>query len=371
MMTEQTAWSFSIGHWMGVRVRIHMFVLLFAVLCLSLAWQLDSPGYVLSATALPIAIIGAWLAALVIHEAGHFFVAAHFGCEIPSATLLPWGSDFTSTSRPGWARFFIYLAGPASNLFAAAFLSVVLIAFRNDSPITPGFFNLLQPDQLLLNQSAFDDGLRIAIFANWLLAVVNLVPAFLFDGGFILFSVMQAIWPLRSHQRILLHCGFITQVFSIALLAGAMVSQTADETALFPGWLGLSLFALILMFASKAVPRPLMQDAPQASFASYDPSHRRTSPVYLSESSERFMELASFENETVLGLEEESLSSWLRERRQERVNQARENEEIEEQLADEVLEKVHRSGIDSLTPEDRELLNRVSVRLRNRQREEA
>jgi hypothetical protein len=65
------------------------------------------------------------------------------------------------------------------------------------------------------------------------------------------------------------------------------------------------------------------------------------------------------------------LSSWLRERRQERVNQARENEEIEEQLADEVLEKVHRSGIDSLTPEDRELLNRVSVRLRNRQREEA
>lgn len=371
-MREQTAWSFSIGHWMGVRVRIHMFVLLFAVLSLSLSWQLDSPGDVLSTTSLPISIACAWLFALVLHEAGHFFVAAHLGSEIRSATLLPWGSDFTSSGRSGWTRFFVYLAGPASNLFAAAFLSVVLIAFRKDSPITPGFFNLLRPEQLLLNQSAFDDCIRIAIFANWLLAIINLVPAFLFDGGFIVHAFMKSIWPHRSQQRILLHCGLLTQMFAVGLLAAALISQTSNNTVIFPSWLGLSLFALILMFASKAVPSQLVEKARPSTLGFADANIQSPGDIYLSESSERFMELASFQAETGLGIEEEeSLSSWLKERRLERVEQARENEEIEEQLADEILEKVHRSGIESLTPEDRDLLNRVSARLRNRQREEA
>ena len=370
-MKEQTAWSFSIGHWLGVRVRLHMFVLLFALVSLSLSWQLDSVGGALSSTALPFSIAVAWLVSLVIHETGHFFVAAHLGSRIRSATLLPWGSDFTATGRPGWTRFFVYLAGPASNLFAAAFLSVVLIAFRKDSPITPGFFNPLHPEQLMLNQSAFDDCIRLTIFANWFLAVINLVPAFLFDGGFIAHSFMHAIWPHRSRQRILLHCGLLTQVFAVGILAAAMINQTSNETVLFPSWLGLTLFALILMFASKAVPSQLTIEN-SSSTGEFADAPFRSSDVHLSESSERFMELASLQDESGLGIDdEESLSSWLKERRLERVEQARENEANEEQLADQILEKVHRSGIDSLTQEDRDLLNRVSARFRNRQREEA
>ena len=53
------------------------------------------------------------------------------------------------------------------------------------------------------------------------------------------------------------------------------------------------------------------------------------------------------------------------------MEQAREREAEEERLADEILEKVHREGIESLSAEDREILNRVSARYRNRQREEA
>ena len=179
VMKEQTAWSFSLGQWMGVNVRIHMFVLLFALVTISLAWHFDEPGTLLPAMGLATAVAVSWIAALVIHESGHFLVAGHLGGDIRSATLYPWGSDFDTSSAAGWTRFFVYLAGPAANLFAAAFLSVVLIAFRkDDAPISPGFFNLLNPDNLLLNKFILDDCLRILIWANWLLAVINLVPAF-------------------------------------------------------------------------------------------------------------------------------------------------------------------------------------------------
>ena len=94
--------------------------------------------------------------------------------------------------------------------------------------------------------------------------------------------------------------------------------------------------------------------------------------VYLSENSERFMEIMSFDDDGEVELEdEESLSRWLKERQLERVEQARENEANEEKLADDILKKVHRSGIDSLTTEEKAVLQRVSVRFRNRQREQA
>lgn len=372
-MRDQTDWSFSIGTWFGVPIRIHMFVLLFAVLSISLAWQFDGPGgSVVSPAALPFAIGLAWLVALVLHEVGHILASAHLGGEIRSATVLPWGSDFEASNGPGWSRVFIYLAGPAANLFVAAFLTAILIAFRKEAPISPGFFNLLAPEQLLLNNNTLDDFVRLVIYANWLMAMLNLVPAFLFDGGFICFSLMQSAWPLRSTEKLILHCSLITQVFAVMLFAAAIVSQAGANTEVLPAWLGLSLFSVVLLFASRTFP-PQLKGA-SASPSAHDSSFR-TSPneeVYLSENSERFMEIMSFDDDGEVELEdEESLSRWLKERQLERVEQARENEANEEKLADQILEKVHRSGIDSLTTEEKAVLQRVSVRFRNRQREQA
>ena len=63
--------------------------------------------------------------------------------------------------------------------------------------------------------------------------------------------------------------------------------------------------------------------------------------VYLSENSERFMEIMSFDDDGEVELEdEESFSRWLKERQLERVEQARENEANEEKLADDILKKL-------------------------------
>ena len=184
---------------------------------------------------------------------------------------------------------------------------------------------------LFRSNNTLDDFVRLVIFANWLMAMINLVPAFLFDGGFICFSLMQSAWPLRPNQKLLLHCSLITQVFAVMLFAAAIVSQAGADTEVLPAWLGLSLFSVVLMFASRTFPPQLKVDSDSQSVRD---SLFRPGPneeVYLSENSERFMEIMSFDDDGEVELEdEESLSRWLKERQLERVEQARENEADEE-----------------------------------------
>jgi len=59
-------------------------------------------------------------------------------------------------------------------------------------------------------------------------------------------------------------------------------------------------------------------------------------------------------------------SQWLTERQEERLQHERELELAEDEMADEILEKLHGDGLDSLSDDERELLSRVSERLRRK-----
>jgi stage IV sporulation protein FB len=61
------------------------------------------------------------------------------------------------------------------------------------------------------------------------------------------------------------------------------------------------------------------------------------------------------------------LTRWFHRRRQIRLQRQEINEQEEEQRVDEILSRLHESGMQSLSKEDKSLLNRVSIRYRNRQ----
>lgn len=63
-------------------------------------------------------------------------------------------------------------------------------------------------------------------------------------------------------------------------------------------------------------------------------------------------------------------SQWLIEKQEERERMEREQERREESTADEILKKLHRDGIESLSEEEKGILNRVSARLRRRRQSE-
>ncbi len=67
--------------------------------------------------------------------------------------------------------------------------------------------------------------------------------------------------------------------------------------------------------------------------------------------------------------ENTAYSQWLTEKQQTRLEEELRREEEEDRLADEILKKLHGDGLASLSDEERNILNRVSARLR-RQRQQ-
>lgn len=284
----------------------------------------------------------------------------------------------------GWNRVAIFGAGSGANGLAALFGAFVSVVYFG-SPLGLSFFDPLRPDRLLESESLIENGIRVAIWMNAMLCLINLTPIMVFDGGHILLGLVQALSPRSS----VIDRAWIVQVVGqstgIAAVTLAVSLGLKSDGALLHGWFYLLLFGISVIFAARSNPGDFEVETEGVSRARADKNRMRrlATSRELSEFEETLTRLSDgsrgadeaddeFEDFPVEEEEsEESLSTWLRERRGERAEQARQREVDEERRADEILDKVHREGIESLTIADREILERVSARYRSRQGEQA
>lgn len=169
-------WSGRIGRVMGIDLYVHVtfLVLLFFVAHQAYrvrgAW-VDAFGAVL--------FVAAFFGVVVLHELGHCLTARRFGIPTRDITLLPIGGVARLErlpERPG-QELVIALAGPAVNVVLGALLYALLRA--------PA------PGQLLGGVRLVGGELLVNLFyANALMAVFNLIPAFPMDGGRVLRAVL-------------------------------------------------------------------------------------------------------------------------------------------------------------------------------------
>jgi Zn-dependent protease/predicted transcriptional regulator len=165
-------WSFPIGRFLGVDVRIHIFFLILLGLAVSYASAMGASG----GRGLSLWLM--LLLAVVVRETGRALGAAWWGLKVRSLLLLPTGGLVTyqtteATERAGTVPMQRRLAlmGPAANiLFGLVIAGLVLT-------ITPQV-NLIErpwvtPTHLL----------RAMVWVNLLLGLVNLLPAVPLDGG--------------------------------------------------------------------------------------------------------------------------------------------------------------------------------------------
>ncbi len=163
-----------IGTFKGIGVYIHWtFWLLMAVYLVMVSAQAG-----LAAGLVAVAFIMAIFACVLLHEFGHAAAAAAFGISTTDITLLPIGGVARLERMPKLPKqeLLIALAGPAVNLAIAAVLLV---------PVGLG----LQ----LGGSAAFmggSDVLNQLLFANMVLVVFNMLPAFPMDGGRVLRSLL-------------------------------------------------------------------------------------------------------------------------------------------------------------------------------------
>ena len=165
-------WSFPVGRFFGVEVRIHAFFLLLLAMAIGLgSFAGSSAGRMFTLWLL-------LLFAVAVREVACALAAAWFGLELGGILLLPTGGLSTYATREATERASgpaierrMAVVGPLANIGFGLLLAAVVLAS------TPGI-NLIERPWI-----APAHLLRAMVWLNLLLGAINLLPAFPLDGG--------------------------------------------------------------------------------------------------------------------------------------------------------------------------------------------
>ncbi len=364
-MRDPFRWSISLGRWGTPTVRLHIFFIIFAASTLFLCWQ-DSghPAANLLGTAV-IAMVVLLLSVLA-HEWSHWLVAHRYAIAPDQLVIGPLGgiSEWPNApTSPG--RLAGMAAGPVANLIICLGCIAVLRATAFPTDFLH-WFNPLEPAWAVGSPPLGRQTLQLTLWINWLLFVANLLPAFPFDGGHILRAAICAARPNWTCRRVAGIVFWIAVVLSAAIMSIALILLKREVDTVFPTSFALILLAVVLLVSARRDADNLGNPiAPEAEGTEReDPWRRERRAAELEEDDFDQDELDEETFEEGLGAEEEPwVSSPAAEDRQ---PVPEEIEAMEELLLDPILSRLHSEGLDSLTREERDLLERVSARYRSR-----
>jgi hypothetical protein len=242
---------------------------------------------------------------------------------------------------PRWkAEFLTSLAGPLVNfLIGVATLPYLL---------TVGETNVFHPFVAPVNSVSVTTALAMLFWLNWMLLLVNLLPAYPLDGA-------RALRALASRTLEPKAAFWLTARVAVLCALSLLVAAVAVAYWMEPRAAGFSLaiLAVMLLFSARQeAARMHDADGEERPFG-YDFSAGYTSLN------------RSFEHEAQRpGM----VRRWL-ELRKQRRRERRVQEELElERRLDEILSRLHEGGMDAISAEDRAILKRASVRYRSRVR---
>lgn len=175
-------------------------------------------------------------------------------------------------------------------------------------------------------------------WVHWLLFCLNLLPAFPFDGA----RIFQSwLWRQGDYRRAIAMAAYVG--FLVMLIVGIYAIAVND---LLP-----AIVAVVIYLQSRQQLMHLEQSEQQSN-AEYDFSQGYTS-------------LEREEPPPKPKPPPTWFQRWMQQRAERRAQRERERREAEERRLDELLEKIHQHGKQSLTPEEVRFLTRVSAERKN------
>lgn len=349
-MSDNFSWSASAGRWMGIPVRIHF--LLFVFIAVIFAVQSNYQHSNLISTA--IVTSGCLIVCILLHELAHVFALTNLGGHINNIVFTPWGgnSDF-SLPESSRSRAIVHLAGPffSGCLFMlGAFLLIQSDYARLSELIVP-----FRPTAFAMNQWEVSL-LKIATWINFQLFVVNLIPCFPFDGAGVIRAVIDKISDGISVARRESTLRVLGQATGLTMIGCGWFLSGHTGGPIRPVWIIFVASGLALIFAARhsyfqqiALVDDQWDDAEETDYDS----------IYGDASFFDFPED-----------EQDNYSQWLIEKQEERDRMERDQEDRESKIADDILKKLHSDGIESLSDEEKSILNRVSARIRRKREQE-
>jgi Zn-dependent protease len=356
MMTDPLTWSpINLGRWFGTPVRLHFFLIVFVVL--RLLGAALAPGFPVGPTSAWILLL---LLALALHELGHALMANWLGCERDEVRLWPLGNMVGPAQAARSAdNALVALAGPATSA-AIVLVTAVILHFAGAQFVWNPFGNTGDagaPRIIATGALAAPLTWRWAVgwfgYLNWLLMLLNLIPALPFDVGRMLRSYLANSSVLPSKDGIIA-LWTAHSVAALLVLVGLVRLFVPNSTeALSTDGLTVITLAILIEWMVRTEAR-MMEDGGfyEEGLFGYDFSEGYTS---LEGSAAK-----------VRPYRESALKRWRRRRSDLRRQRRQAREAAEERRMDEILEKLHREGRSALSDEEHRFLVRVSAKFRNR-----
>lgn len=343
------SWSFSLGRWGGVEVRLHLqfpLLVLVGMLIADLSTQtrvnpLAAPGITYGGVLMTMAVL---LMSVSLHEAARMVVARRLGGRTSLIVIGPtggWTQPYLPPDPP--AHLATALVGPFVYLAIAVAAACCLVVYGQHellpllSPFAPQF---VEPSSHL-HMAA-----QLTVWVNAWLLMVNLLPIHPADGAELLKSVL---WPLvgrpsaaATHAHIAFGSAAVALLLAI-VLRGVWLSDS------MPAWFPLTLLAVALLYGGNRLSRQRKYDVGLAidEFDSDD---------------EQWLHAEWLEDDRAVVLVEH-----LQEKQQEALDRKRrERESQEDARVDDILARLTQTSFDQLSEEEQAILKRASRRYRQR-----
>jgi Zn-dependent protease/CBS domain-containing protein len=169
---KMRGWSFPLGRWMGVELRIHTFFILLLGICMAYAESIHLSMF---------RGVGLWLVllgAVGVREVARMLVAAYNGLQLRNILLLPIGglvayanaesAENAGTTKVQWR---MAVTGPLANLSFALVVAMLVLGMSPSLNFLEGPW--ITPAHLI----------RSIVWLNVFLGILNLLPAYPLDGG--------------------------------------------------------------------------------------------------------------------------------------------------------------------------------------------
>ena len=341
-MRDPLQWSLPVGRYFGVQVRIHLFFFLFIGFQLLKGWtdKDHAPEGFETFFQFQLFLSCVLFFSVLLHEFGHCFAARAVGGDAQEILMWPLGGlAIVNAPNTALAQFITTVCGPLVNLVICLLTGILLVVSGFRPPLNPmdGLGGLVSVRSEIPDLYHW---LNIVFGLNWVLLLFNLVPAFPMDGGRILRSLL---WPYIGFER---STRIAVQAAKIFALAFGVIGLWYKQFLL----MGVAVF----VYFSAEMERRMLEAGMlfDDTLFGYDFSQGYTSLQQTSKTPKARRP----------GLWEQ----WRRRRARIRRQRKQEVQEEQERHMDEILAKLHRDGMASLTDQERRFLSRVSAKYRAR-----
>jgi Zn-dependent protease len=235
-------WSFNIGRFAGIDVKMHFTFLLLLAWVAFAHWQRTQS---LSAVMAGVAFILAIFLCVALHEYGHALMARQYSIKTRDITLLPIGGVARLEQIPTQPvqELWVALAGPAVNVVIAVGLFAWLMISSTLEPLSG----------LTVTAGPFLERIMVV---NIFLVLFNLIPAFPMDGG----RILRALLSMKmNHARATQIAASIGQGLAVVFgLIGLLYNPFLLFIAFFV-WIGAAQEAVVSQLKSAVDGIPVEQ----------------------------------------------------------------------------------------------------------------